>query len=113
MKYKLTDETIEINGHKLHRVKYSDTGKLGGWIEFEHNLSQEGDAQVLDDAWVYGNASVFGKVCDKAQVFGNAVVLSGAKVYGNAKVCGNAIIGDKMKVYGDGSVYSSMKNTKN
>ena len=33
MKYELTDETIEVYGKKLRRVRYLETGELGGWIE--------------------------------------------------------------------------------
>ena len=74
MKYKLTAETRMWGGHELHRIEATESfanvkaGELGGWIESEKNLSQEGNA------WVYGNA----------EVYGNAVV------YGNAEVCGNA-----------------------
>ena len=71
-KYELTDETKEIGGVTLHRIRalmdisrYGvRAGDVGGWIEAESNLSQYGDAWVSDDARVYGNA----KVC------GNAVV---------------------------------------
>ena len=33
-----------------------DASELGGWIEKESNLSQDGDAWVCGDARVYGNA---------------------------------------------------------
>ena len=48
-KYKLTEETKEIDGHVLHRIKALKdfatikNGELGGWIESEDNLSQDGD----------------------------------------------------------------------
>ena len=60
-KYKLTNETIELNGKTLHRIKalkdFSNVkkGSLGGFIESERNLSQEGDC------WIYGDAMVFGE----------------------------------------------------
>ena len=59
-KYELTDEAIEVHGATLRRVKYLDTGKLGGFIESEANLSQDDKARVLDDARVYGDARVSG-----------------------------------------------------
>lgn len=46
MKYRLTEETLEVRGHILHRIvalkDFSDIkkGKLGGWIEKEYNLSE-------------------------------------------------------------------------
>ena len=59
-KFILTDEYIERNGKKLYRIKcvktfkYAKEGDLGGYVEKEANLSQEGNA------WVFGNARVFG-----------------------------------------------------
>lgn len=81
-KYEFTDETIEVDGHTLHRIRavrcFSDVkaGDLGGWIEKEHNLSHE------DHAWVYGEGKVYGD----ARVIDDARVLSCAKVYGNASI---------------------------
>ena len=49
-KYELTDNTINIDGITLHRIKalkdFSDVkaGDFGGWIEKEDNLSQIDDA---------------------------------------------------------------------
>ena len=91
-KYKFTEETLEIDGHVLHRIialrDFGEVkkGDLGGFIEKESNLAHDwncwiyNDAVVRDDAMVYGNAIVY----DNAMVYGNA------EVYGNAKVCGNA-----------------------
>jgi len=55
-------------------------GDLGGYIEKEKNLSQEGNAWVSGNAWVHGNA----------RVSGNAWVHGNARVYGDARVSGNA-----------------------
>jgi len=100
MKYKLTDETIEHNGHTLHRIQYLLTGELGGWIESEDNFSQEGNAIIFDDAKVYGNAKVYGdalvydeaQVFDNAKVFDNAVVCCSAIVRGDEEVCGETVV---------------------
>ena len=107
MKYKLTEETKEFLGRKLHRIvcvtafASVSVGDIGGWVESENNLSQEGNA------WVYGNAWVCGKaeVCDNAEVCGNAEVYGDAKVYGKAEVCGNAEVCGKAEVYGNARVY--------
>lgn len=70
--FELTDETIEVAGNTLHRIrctrdcKWAKTGDLGGFIEKEDNLS--GDAWVAGNAWVSGTARVY----DNAQVAGNA-----------------------------------------
>lgn len=119
-KYILTNETIKFNGHILHRIKAVKNfdvfkkGELGGWIESEYNLSQEGNCWVSNNAMVYGNAAVYGnawifrnaKVYDYAKVYGNtwvydnAIVYDNAVVYENAKVSGNAIVCAFAKVHG-------------
>ena len=59
-KYRFTDETVEFEGKVLHRIQalkhFSNVkkGSLGGFVESERNLSQEGDC------WIYGDAMVFG-----------------------------------------------------
>ena len=122
-KYILTDETKEYKGHILHRIKavkyFGNTEKdeLGGWIESESNLSQEGDcwvggdAMVFGDAWVYrnacvgGNAKVYGnaEVYDNAEVYGNAMVYGDANIFGEAEICGDA----KVKSIEDYAVYKN------
>ena len=115
-KYELTDETIEVYGTALRRIKALKDfgnvkkGELGGYVESEHNLSQEGncwvcgnakvcgDAEVCGNAWVFGNAEVYGN----AKVYGNAWVYGNAEVCGNAKVCGDA---DYIIIKGLGSKY--------
>ena len=117
-KYKLTDETINLNGATLYRIEaLKDFGEIkkgdkGGFIESENNLAHEGDAWVSDNAHVYGDACVF----DNARVYNNAFVSGYAKVYGNAfvygnawlydntRVCGYAWVSDNARVYGDANV---------
>lgn len=79
-KFELTSEFKRVLGKKLFRIRalvdFANVkkGELGGYIEKENNLSQDGDA------WVYGNARVY----DNARVYGNARVSGDARVYGNA-----------------------------
>ena len=97
-KYELTNESITLgNGTKLYRIRalrdFGDVkaGEIGGYVQGENNLSQEGDA------WVYGNAEVCGdaQVCGDARVYGDAWVSGNARVYGDAEVYGNAeVCGD-------------------
>ena len=73
-KYELTAEFIEKWGKKLFRIKALisfgsvEAGELGGYVEKEDNLAQNGDSWVCDDAWVCDNARVCGdaRVCDNA-----------------------------------------------
>ena len=122
-KYKLTNETIHVDGHTLHRIEaltdFSDVykGDKGGFVESEDNLSQKGDCWIYGTAKVYGNAMVYGnaEVYDTAEVCGNARVLGNASICGNAKIWGNASISDYVRVYdnarvsGNARVYGNAK----
>ena len=126
-KYELTDETMEWEGHTLHRIKalrdfnYVKAGDLGGWVESEDNLSQYekcwlcdnaivyGDARIYGDVIVYGNAIVHGNaiVCNNARVCDNAIVYSNAIVCSNARVCDNAIIYGNAIVCSNAIIYNT------
>ena len=81
-KYQLTSETITVNGRTLHRIQalrnFADVekGELGGFVENESNLSQEGNCWVYDNAMVYDNAKVIGsvKIKENAIVSGTSIV---------------------------------------
>ncbi len=75
-------------------------GTLGGWLEGEENLSQDGLCWVSDNACVYGHAKVYegGLVCEDANVFDEAQVNDLARVQGKATVCGHAIVSDNARV---------------
>ena len=85
-KYKLTDETIEVEGKTLYRIEALKDfceikkGDKGGFIESENNLAHEGNAWVYDDACVYDNAFV----TDDACVCRNACVYDNDWVYDHA-----------------------------
>ena len=112
-KYELTNEIKNLpGGVVLYRIRalkdFADVkaGDLGGFVQSEANLDQNGgawiyenarayeDAVVFGDAEVYGNAEVYGCawVCDRVRVFGNAKICSKAEVYGYANVSGDALV---------------------
>ena len=105
MKYKLTDETKNLDEVILHRIEcveaFADVkiGDKGGWIEKESNLSQTGNAWVYDNAQVYDNARVY----DNAQVWGDA------QVYGNARVYDDSTVLDHALVYGEAALYDMVR----
>ncbi|SSZ40897.1 hypothetical protein [Bartonella grahamii] len=117
-KYEFTDETIEIDGHVLHRIRALrdfgymfgkvNAGDLGGFIEKEDNLSHEGSCWIFDNARVYQNALVTDNayvacdviVKDSATVSDNARVVNNVHISDNAKVCDSAAIYDNVKIYG-------------
>ena len=114
-KFELTNESIEVNGVKLYRIKslinFRDVkaGDLGGYVEKEDNLSHNGEAWVYDDAHVSDNAQVYGN----AQVSGNARVYGNAKVFGDAAVFGYTCVYGNAQVYGDATVFGYVQVSSN
>lgn len=116
-KYKLTDETIKIDGHILHRIQASKDfndvkkGDLGGFIEKEENLSHYGTCWIYDDACVYENAKVTddAHVCVNAKVRENACIYDKAIISGFAKICGQATVTNYAKVHQQASIWSNAK----
>ena len=65
MWFKLTDNQKEYNGHIVYQIVYTKdlfaqfkNGFLGGWVEFEHNLSQSFPFGFSEDSIIIGNDSV-------------------------------------------------------
>ena len=91
-KFRLTDETMTVDGVTYHRIRackdfnaqgyHVKAGDLGGYVESECNIDQDGNA------WVGGLARIGGN----ARVFGNT------HVRGNARIGDNAVIGGHAEV---------------
>ena len=121
-KYELTQTTKnfvhmaqEITLYQIRALKSFENikkGELGGWVESEENLSQEGTSWVSENGKIFGHAEVYGR----AKVFGDAIISGHAKVYEDAMVYDNAhVYGDALllgyahvhgyaKVYGNAAV---------
>jgi len=101
-KYELTQETIDFNGIILHRIRALKdfgsvkAGSLGGFIESEKNLSQEGTCWIND----------YAKVFDNARVSDNAQVSELARVYDNARINGLAWVSDNARTSGNDWIFS-------
>ena len=94
--YELTDDTIEFDGHTLHRIRCTEDfrnitkGTLGGFVEGYENL--------CDEAWVDG----------EAKVYAGAVVKDRASVQRSACVSNYAVIAEKAYVEDSASVYGAV-----
>lgn len=103
-KYELTNETITFAGRTLWRIRALrdiegqwhevEAGALGGWVESEANLSQNGGAWIMGDAKVFGKAVVseYAVVADEAVVKGEAQIKEYATISHQAVVEGRAIV---------------------
>jgi len=110
-KYEITSDCKTVDNVKVCRVKALKDfnankfvnikkGDLGGYVEKESNLSQEGGAWVFVDAVVKDNAMVSDDawIDFDAVVSGNARVEGTALVGGEARVSDNAMVKDKAEV---------------
>jgi carbonic anhydrase/acetyltransferase-like protein (isoleucine patch superfamily) len=112
MKYGFTGDTMEHCGYILQRIICLESiaysvikDQLGGWIEKESNLSQDGNAWVADEAKVYGNAQIQGN----ATVKNHAMVWENAIVFGNASVYDDAHVRDDARIYGDAQIFGDAR----
>lgn len=101
MKYEFTGEECVIDHViTLRRIRRCIDGLVGGWIESEENLSQEGSCFVYDSAWVIDHAVVKdnAEIHDRSVVCDLAIVEGNAEVRGKSVVCDLAIVGDEVKI---------------
>ena len=109
-KYELTEETLEWNGHTLHRIRALrdvgddvQAGDLGGWVESEANLSHYGTCWLYDEAKAYGEAELSenARAFDNAQLSDNAYASCSVEIFSNAHLSGNTIAKGKTVFGGD------------
>lgn len=93
-------------------------GDIGGCIQSEKNLSQEGncwiydDAVVINDSSVSENAKVRNKayIADNVRIYGNATILDNPYIIGQACIFDNAIVSgftyidDYALIYGNSEI---------
>ena len=114
-KFELTGNTKIWRGRTLYQIKalisfgIVSAGELGGHVEKETNVSEDGDAWVSGNAQVYGDARVSGD----ARVYGDAWVYGDAQVSGNAQVyVGKHTITPAMAVRSDGYTFVAYTTTE-
>ena len=133
-KYELAKEDTKTftDGGTIYRIRalkdFGDVkaGDLGGYIEKEENLSQEGNcwvydnARVFDNAKIYENAKVYGEaqVCDNvifgnAEIFENGLVRGVTEVSDNAQIYGNALVRNDVKIFENAKIYGNSKINDN
>ncbi len=105
-KYELVNEMwrmeIGVRHHRIRALKdFGDVkaGDLGGWVESEANLSQDGDCWIYDGALVAGNSRVF----ENAKIYGGTMLLDDVKVHQSASIHGGLLFGS-IEVIGTGSI---------
>ena len=122
LKYEITDiqhpgnpQLFQIRALRDIPLALVKAGDLGGYVENENNLSQEGNcwvniySRIYNNARVFENAQIYGNVCVSAesQVYGNAQVYDIARIFENAQIYGNAKVYGTAKVYGNAHVFDN------
>lgn len=114
VKYELTKETVEIDGGiKLYRIKalksFSDVheGDLGGFVQSESNLSQEGNCWLYGDAKAYENAKLLDNAWAsyQAEIHENAVLKENVGIMSSVNIAGNSILAGTITILGETDVY--------
>lgn len=120
-KYRLTAETMRFNGVMLHRIKalkdFGDVeaGELGGWVESEKNLSQEGNCWIAMEAKAYGGAEIGDNavltwnaiacenstICNDTLVSDESVIRGFTYLHGNVEVYGKSVIDGEASLFGN------------
>lgn len=97
------------DGTVLHRIRALRTfgegflaveaGELGGWVQSEDNLSQDGNcwvfntAIVIEQARVSGDARIFSSL-----IFGQARVSGSCSVFNDAQIGGTSVVTGKLGI---------------
>lgn len=106
-KYKLTNYSTTIHecgkDVTVYRIRAKEDfggvreGDLGGWVESEENLSQEGDCWLYDEAI----ACLGSVVKDNAKMYDYAIVKDNSRVEGNSRIYGNVDISHRSVISGN------------
>ena len=121
------ENTIEFEGRTLHRIRalrnFNDVkaGDIGGFVESEWNLSQEGncwiydDAICMDSASVYDNAKMYNRSCmynysrmyDNSEMYDNSRMYNNSKMFDNSEMYGNSIMFDNSRMYNNSKMFDN------
>lgn len=121
-KYKLTEETMCFNGVTLHRIQaikdFGDVvaGELGGWVEAERNLSQEGNCWINMETKVYGYAEIRDNAmltcgaiaCEDATIGDDTFVTDESVIRGFTYLCGNVEVYGKSVIDGNACLHGNV-----
>jgi carbonic anhydrase/acetyltransferase-like protein (isoleucine patch superfamily) len=113
-KYKLTDESIVIDGITLYRIEALRAfgrvkkGEKGGFVESEENLSHSGNCWIFNEACVYNNAHI----SENAKIFDAVQISKNATISGHVVITHYAIITDYAVIRGFVEVHNFAKIAK-
>ena len=119
-KYEMTNITMEYEERTLYRIRalkdFSDVkaGDLGGWVETEYNLSQEGncwiydEAKCMDNARMYHNSAMYNNsvMCDFSEMHGCSEMHNYSAMYDNSRMYNCSAMYHNSRMYNDSKMYN-------
>ena len=122
-KYEMTNITMEFEERTLYRVRALKNfrnvkaGDLGGWVSGKHNLSQEGDcwiydeAKCMDNARMYHNSAMYNNavMCDFSEMHGCSEMHNYSAMLDNSRMYNCSAMYDNSRMYNDSKMYNNSR----
>ena len=122
-KYEMTNITMEFEERTLYRIRALKNfrnvkaGDLGGWVSGKHNLSQEGDcwiydeAKCMDNARMYHNSAMYNNavMCDFSEMHGCSEMHNYSAMLDNSRMYNCSAMYDNSRMYNDSKMYSNSR----
>ena len=122
-KYEMTNITMEFEERTLYRIRALKNfrnvkaGDLGGWVSGKHNLSQEGDcwiydeAKCMDNARMYHNSAMYNNavMCDFSEMHGCSEMHNYSAMLDNSRMYNCSAMYDNSRMYNDSKMYNNSR----
>ena len=122
-KYEITNITMEFEERTLYRIRALKNfrnvkaGDLGGWVSGKHNLSQEGDcwiydeAKCMDNARMYHNSAMYNNavMCDFSEMHGCSEMHNYSAMLDNSRMYNCSAMYDNSRMYNDSKMYNNSR----
>ena len=122
-KYEMTNITMEFEERTLYRIRALKNfrnvkaGDLGGWVSGKHNLSQEGDcwiydeAKCMDNARMYHNSAMYNNavMCDFSEMHGCSEMHNYSAMLDNSRMYNCSAMYDNSRIYNDSKMYNNSR----
>ena len=122
-KYEMTNITMEFEERTLYRIRALKNfrnvkaGDLGGWVSGKHNLSQEGDcwiydeAKCMDNARMYHNSVMYNNavMCDFSEMHGCSEMHNYSAMLDNSRMYNCSAMYDNSRMYNDSKMYNNSR----
>ena len=114
-KYELTSETKVIWGTTVHRIKRLSDNLLGGFVESESNLSQEGSCLIYGNAVAMNNSMMSGnsEMSENSKMTGNSMMYGNSEMSGNSRMTGNSMMTENSSMSGNSRMSGNSKMSEN